>query len=134
MVEATYMKHSEIFSWPISVEMRYFWAKSELQRSRYRDFTNFISPTKSQNFKFILDKSLLNEKVVFIHKNNSFLGFRTQKMILRGVLTKKHIFFNFHIGPLVFPSRQWTPHTSYFAWKCLKMTGIGKEKISESFV
>ena len=53
---------------------------------------NFRGLQKSQNLKFILDKSLLNEKVVFLHKNNSFWGFRTQKLILRGVLAQKTMF------------------------------------------
>ena len=76
------MKLSEIFPWAIPDEMRYFGAKSKVWGSRYRDFTKRSSATiseafkKSQNLKFILDKSLLNEKVVFLHKNNSFLGFR----------------------------------------------------------
>ena len=92
------MKLSEIFPWAIPVEMRYFGAKSEVWGSRYRDFTKSTSATifeafkKSQNLKSILDKSLLNEKVVFLHKNNSFLGFRTQKLILRGVLAQKPCF------------------------------------------
>ena len=89
------MKLSEIFPWAIPVEMRYFRAKSEVWGSRYRDFTKSTLATifedfkKSQNLKSILDKSLLNEKVVFLHKNNSFLGFRTHKLILRGVLDQK---------------------------------------------
>ena len=92
------MKLSEIFPWAIPVEMRYYRAKSEVWGSRYRDFTKSTSATifedfkKSQNLKSILDKSLLNEKVVFLHKNNSFLGFRAQKLILRGVLVQKPCF------------------------------------------
>merc|ERR1712030_223058 len=32
-----------------------------------------ITIKKSQNFNFILEKNLFNKKVVFLHKNNSFL-------------------------------------------------------------
>ena len=92
---STCMKLSGNFPCAIPVKMRYFRAKSEVWGSRYRDFTKCSSDTifkifkKSQNLKCILDKSLLNKKVVFLHKNNSFLGFRTQKLILRCVLAQK---------------------------------------------
>ena len=89
------MKLSGNLPWAIPVEMRYFGAKLEVRGSGYRDFTKCSSDKiletfkKSQNLKCILDKSLLNKKVVFLHKNNSFWGFRTQKLILRGVLAQK---------------------------------------------
>ena len=64
----------------------------EAQGPRYRDFEIDTSTKKSevckksQNFNFILEKSLLNKKVVFLHKNNSFFGPRSLKVILAGVL------------------------------------------------
>ena len=134
------MKLSGNFPWAIPVKMRYFGAKSEVGGSRYRYFTKcssdkiFETFKKSQNLKCILDKSLLNKKVVFLHKNNSFLGFRTQKLILRGVLAQKPCFRHFCLDPPVFQSLLWPPHTCDIARKCLKSTGIGKRKNSESFV
>ena len=44
---------------------------------------------KNQNFNFTLEKSLLNKKVVFLHKNNSFWGIWAIKLIFRGVLAQK---------------------------------------------
>jgi len=41
-----------------------------------------ITIKKSQNFNFILEKNLFNKKVVFLHKNNSFFGFRPKKLFL----------------------------------------------------
>jgi hypothetical protein len=41
-----------------------------------------ITIKKSQNFNFILEKKLFNKKVVFLHKNNSFFGFRPKKLYL----------------------------------------------------
>ena len=53
----------------------------------------FWGPKNGQNFNFILEQSLLNKKVVFLHKNNSFLGFGPQKLILGGVLGLKPHFW-----------------------------------------
>ena len=50
---------------------------------------NNEAPQKSLNFNFILEKSLFNKKVVFLHKNNSFFGFGALKLILVGVLAQK---------------------------------------------
>ena len=103
-----------------------------------RNFSTFaiisVAFKKSQNLKYILDKSLQNKKVVFLHKNNSFLGFRTQKLILRVFWPKIHVFRHFRLAPPVFQSLLWPPHTRDFAQKHLKSTEIGKQKNSESFV
>ena len=129
------MKLSEIFPWAIPVEIRYFRAKSEVWGSRYRDCTKSTLATifevfkKSQNLKSILDKSLLNEKVVFLHKNNSFLGF-----ILRGVLAKNFIFWDFRLDPMSVQRPMWLPYTSNEAQKGLKASRIAKRNLSESFV
>ena len=83
------------FSSGIPVKMRYFRDKSEVRGVEISRFYkmqfgyNFRDLKKSLNLMCIPDKSLLNKKVVFLHKNNSFLGFRTQKLILGGVLAQK---------------------------------------------
>ena len=38
-----------------------------------------LMPQKGQHFNFILEQSLLNKKVVFLHKNNLFWGFRAKQ-------------------------------------------------------
>ena len=44
--------------------------------------------SKSKNFIFFQEKSLFIKRGVFLHKNNYFFGFRTQKIILIGAPKK----------------------------------------------
>jgi hypothetical protein len=87
---------------------------------------NFRDLQKSQNLKCILDKSLLNKKVVFLQK--------LIKIDFKGCFGQKLHDLGFSFRPNDCQSSMWLPYTSNVAQKGLKASRIAKCILSESFV